>query len=507
MMNPPYDGDDIWGFSAHDTEQGHEMPDLRLSSSTGFFMPSVSDHFLPAEVMETDFRASTSLLTSNPTYIKPEIKTEYEDVGIPMQVVAMETFGALPPSNKKKRRREHDQVMEATIQYGSGTGPQYTTPQSSSSSSSHHSPGDPSYGHHSLPQIGQDDYFFPDAIPDQQLTPVLPVDHILPLCQEFAQVREEVIALRAHQYRILKHEKSRVMELKETIRQLSARLQAIDDALNSIKCEALLHTSDINRMFWLQPDLQICRTQLELYMNEINHTLSPNEAWKCTELVLEEHPFPISLKQKENVPKVVVRLLTGACATITHVSAVEARVVSTSQGSPKPPEIINCTEKMKLTPYHREHPDANGPTDMGYTVVFEQLNFLTGTRMRDFCLQFSCKVSLGPGKSELSETAPTPPFVVYTNGNQWNDIEGILLRWEAFGGGSTAIWCRLANSLQRRYMLATMQNPNDPQRPLSRGDFNFLYQTKIDPKTGAKRQPFLAFTPSRTPPDSLSNEF
>lgn len=31
--------------------------------------------------------------------------------------------------------------------------------------------------------------------------------------------------------------------------------------------------------------------------------------------------------------------------------------------------------------------------------------------------------------------------------------------------------------------MATLQNPDEPQRPISRNDFNFLYQTKIDPKS------------------------
>jgi hypothetical protein len=492
-MNPPsFDGDDIWGFSSHDTDNAMELPDLRLSSSMGFYMPPQDgSHF---DVMEPDLRSSSSLMTSNPTYIKQE---DHQEIPIDPEhasMVAFETYGSLPPSNKKKRRRERDQVMEATIQYGTGSGPLITTPSSTSSSSSHRSGVEPGFASRAFEQGGGDDFFLVESLPEQQSVPVLPCDHIMPFVNEFSAVRDEVVELRAQQHRILNRERGRIDELKETIRSLSARLQAVEDEFANLRCQTLLHTADINRMFWLQPELNICRVQLELYMNEINHTLNPNEAWKCTELVLEEHPFPISLKQKENVPRVVVRLLTGACANVTHVSAVEARVVSlsTASGSPKPPEVINCTEKMKVTTYHRELPGATMTTtatngaDQGYTAVFEQLNFLSGTRMRDFSLQFSCKVSLGHGKSEFSETEPTPPFVVFTNGNQWNDIEGILLRWEAFGGGSNALWCRLANSLQRRYMLATMQSPDEPQRPLSHGDFTFLYQAKIvlSPKAG-----------------------
>lgn len=533
-MAGQFDGDDIWGFSAHDTSGQMDLTDsLRLSAGGYFLTSSTGEQIPPAELVgahmggaidengldmshlqavgqhphlmgdgslqtssyvmdshhltpdpeSSDLRFSTgvemNLTSSNPPYIKPE----YTSPGQAPATVAFETYGTLPPANKKKRRREHD-VIEATIQYGNGNGPVITTPQSVASSSSHHSGSEASYGSHGHDSNGQDDIVYVDNIPEQQQTPVLPRDHIQPYLDDFYDIRLNVIALRPQQYRILKQEKSRIGEQKETIQRLSARLQAIEEAFLALKTEAILHPSDINRMFCIQPDLHSCRVQLELYMNEINHTLSPNEAWKSTELVLEEHPFPISLKQKENVPKVVVRLLTGACTNITHVSAVEARVVSTSTGSPKPPEMINYQEKMRLTAYHREAEQAqqNEAGGQGYTAVFENLNFLTGTRMKDFSLVFTCKVSLGGGKSEFNETIPTPPFVVFTNGNQWNDIEGILLRWEAFGGSSTTVWCRLANSLQRRYIMATMQLPEEPQRPLSRSDFTFLFQTKIDPK-------------------------
>ena len=470
-----------------------------MSSSLGFYLPPVSGENGSFEVpsMDADLRVSSSLLSSNALMVVPEFKPDSVVDMSQAPALALESFGALPPSNKKKRRRERDQVMEATIQYGNGSGPLITTPSSTSSSSSHRSPVEPHYGGRTVDPSSQDDFFHVDSLPEQQLTPVLPRDHIMPYVTEFYDIRQAVVALRVQQYRILKQEKNRIGELKETIRDLSARLQAVEEKFNHLRCQALLHTADVNRIFWIQPELNICRVQLELYMNEINHTLSPNEAWKCTELVLEEHPFPISLKQKENVPRVVVRLLTGACANVTHVGPIEARVVTLSQSSPKPPEIINYTEKMRPAAYHGETPDANGPTDSGYIAVFEQLNFLTGTRMRDFSLQFSCKVSLGPGKSELSETEPTPPFVVFTNGNQWNDIEGILLKWEAFGGSSNALWCKLANALQRRYMLATMQNPDDPQRSISRSDFIFLFQTKIDSKAGTPH-PHLFFTCSHT---------
>ena len=139
---------------------------------------------------------------------------------------------------------------------------------------------------------------------------------------------------------------------------------------------------------------------------------------------------------------------------------------------------------MSQAQYHPNNQSEGAPYEIGYICTFENINFATGTRMRDFSLQFSCNVNLGSGKFENCETEPSPPFIVYTNGNQWNDIEGILLRWEAFSGNSSAIWCKLCNALQRRYIMATLQDPDNPQRPLGRGDFNFLYQTRIEPKSG-----------------------
>lgn len=77
------------------------------------------------------------------------------------------------------------------------------------------------------------------------------------------------------------------------------------------------------------------------------------------------------------------------------------------------------------------------------------------------------------------ETAPTKPIIVKTNENQWEESEGILLKYESFNNKNQCSWYQFANTLQKRYLLATKQNFSNPLRPLSIEDFNYISRYKL----------------------------
>lgn len=42
-------------------------------------------------------------------------------------------------------------------------------------------------------------------------------------------------------------------------------------------------------------------------------------------------------------------------------------------------------------------------------------------------------------------------------------------------------WCKFANALQRRYLIATKQDRQAPLRPLALQDMNYIFQAKFNP--------------------------
>jgi hypothetical protein len=91
-------------------------------------------------------------------------------------------------------------------------------------------------------------------------------------------------------------------------------------------------------------------------------------------------------------------------------------------------------------------------------------------------------VHMGNLKTTVESNA-SEPVIVKTNENQWQESEGILLKYEAFGNGNEVNWGRFANALQRRYLSATKQDRLNPVRPLTIQDLWYLYHIKFTANT------------------------
>lgn len=118
--------------------------------------------------------------------------------------------------------------------------------------------------------------------------------------------------------------------------------------------------------------------------------------------------------------------------------------------------------------------------------VFNDLKFPSGTRLKTVRLRFSAKITIIEETTQKAslvqlETAiPSNPILVKTNENQWGEAEGLLLKHSIFESAQQqAPWCRFANWLQRRYLMATKQNLQNPQRPLTPEDFLYISRLKF----------------------------
>jgi hypothetical protein len=88
------------------------------------------------------------------------------------------------------------------------------------------------------------------------------------------------------------------------------------------------------------------------------------------------------------------------------------------------------------------------------------------------------EVHMGNIKTVI-ESNSSEPVIVKTNENQWQESEGVLLRYEAFGNSMEVTWGKFANALQRCYLSATKQDRQNPVRPLTVQDLCYLYHIKF----------------------------
>jgi hypothetical protein len=178
---------------------------------------------------------------------------------------------------------------------------------------------------------------------------------------------------------------------------------------------------------------------------------------------------------------ITIRLLTGAACNVWPAGSVTAVLVTdwstrSKKGLPTV-QVLNNVKEL----------DGNS-----LTVQFTELLFPQGTRKKTIHLKFqvSAQIQL-PGASKPLlyhlESPATPPFIVKTNENQWDESEGLLLKSEVFAPPSTtteSTWCQFCNALQRRYLLATKQDPLAPIRPLALQDMHYLFQVKFSSNIG-----------------------
>ena len=162
--------------------------------------------------------------------------------------------------------------------------------------------------------------------------------------------------------------------------------------------------------------------------------------------------------------ELVVQLLTAANTQVVHCSPVTATIiVENTQGRSEQNAISNDTQPLDATSHKAKFP----------------LLFQEGTRKNAAEIRFSVDLQVLQSGQQmnctLESTENSAPFVVMTNQKQFEGCERTLLFRDAFRGQLEIPWCQFANVLQRQFIRATKQDPQNPTRCLSKYDITYLH--------------------------------
>mmetsp|Transcript_16692 Transcript_16692/g.23195 ORF Transcript_16692/g.23195 Transcript_16692/m.23195 type:complete len:592 (-) Transcript_16692:663-2438(-) len=267
-------------------------------------------------------------------------------------------------------------------------------------------------------------------------------------------------------------------------KEVKSAIEMCDKQLNYLLDTQFLDSAEMHQLLQAQSQLAILIKQLELYIQEL-YSLKSDSFLPSFALVILSQPFPDSVKQNKSIDEpVTVKLLTGA--------KFDSRPNSASVRA----EIINVNSKNKKMAVGIENGEKLINAETGIA-TFNDLKFPNGTRLKSIRVKFTSKITVQDSKQHIHhlsiETNPTNPIVVKTNENQWHEAEGILLKKTAFGGQLEIYWPRLANWVQRRYLIATKQNLQTPVRPLSSYDLHYMHRLKFENKPVISQKDFDNF--------------
>lgn len=221
-------------------------------------------------------------------------------------------------------------------------------------------------------------------------------------------------------------------------------------------------------LFFELRSLDMLETELGLVLGNIRNVTAA-----C--LVIVQQPFPKCVTYKKAIGSgITVRLV---CGPMTELELLPAGPVIAEVLVEAPPPQKSKRGAAKVEPIIMQNDSKNLENGIA---LFNELTFMTGTRKKTIRLRFKVAMRDSKGRVVQVESNPTSPFVVETNaGIQWVDAEGALLRHETFLGQPQAHWFQFANTLQRRYLIATKQDRLNPIRPLSAFDLAWLYHAKF----------------------------
>lgn len=269
----------------------------------------------------------------------------------------------------------------------------------------------------------------------------------------------------------IRREAFQVLEREQ--REMKNMLEWADKQLTTLIDTVILDPQEMHLLLQLQQDLFEKMKQLELYHIELQGFQQEN-ALPALALVIVSQPFPESVKQHKSIEEpITARLLTGAKCDIKPNTVVRAEIINFSSNSNK----AKKNSSLALENAEKQMSE-NG------VIRFTDLKFPTGTRLKSIRIKFTCRINVTDSNGQIHsitvESNPSNPIVVKTNENQWYEAEGILLQKASFGNATEITWQRLANWLQRRYLMATRQSLQTPIRPLSHHDFNYIHKLKFD---------------------------
>jgi len=305
------------------------------------------------------------------------------------------------------------------------------------------------------------------------LTSNAQVQHVLPQASvQLKEIKSDISNLKFVQLSFFNSgcNQNAKVEVKQLQNAARKKLEGLWGTLETLSNDYILDPSEVYQWFNIRREVELLETQLKLYEQEIDQPQNPAMA-----LIITKQPFPISVKQKKELEESVqVQIFTGA-ASGSNIRVTQP-VIASVIGESVPSSRAKKNKQLSVANNQQRMNDK-------FCATFTGLKFPEGTRKKVIRVKFSgtVQVTLPNGNIQdiLLDSAPTAPIIVKTNENQWDEAEGILLNKLVFGDSEQVSWCRFCNILQHRYLQATKQDPQNPERPLYLPDFNYMFQCRF----------------------------
>jgi len=178
-------------------------------------------------------------------------------------------------------------------------------------------------------------------------------------------------------------------------------------------------------------------------------------------LAILSQPSPaVLMRGKPLEETITVQLLLESTITIESVSDVKLMALISDKSQAKNAQDIE-PESAKLN--HQ------------YQAKFK-VKFNNGSRKNIALIKFGVQVKIAGGPLLILESVPSNPYVVITNEVQYEESDGLLLKY-AFGKQTEISWFLFSNRLQKHFLVATKQDILNPKRILSTYDLQYLQAT------------------------------
>jgi EF-hand fold domain/STATa Immunoglobulin-like domain len=224
-------------------------------------------------------------------------------------------------------------------------------------------------------------------------------------------------------------------------------------------------------------------------------------AQQCFPMVLTKRKAGIIKKDTSDDAPTVVRLLLGASARIQSMSEVTATVMFDAP----PPVAKGKNAAVARRDLELDHvqlqPDQSGDQESDSMSGEVNLVFLNGTRKAQAQVKFSVELRTTDAPEQLLrlESHPTRPLVVITNECQFEESDGLLLRNSLFpvpedGGAPEHVpWFFVANRLQLHFLRATRQELGNPNRYITRPEFDYMHRRFFEQSSSISVEQFDTF--------------
>jgi len=227
--------------------------------------------------------------------------------------------------------------------------------------------------------------------------------------------------------------------------EMVGRFKAMNAQIEELDRDHILMPDELRILSELRQESYITCEQLNLYLLEAQQVISAGGGRPSTciaSLVITSQPFPLVISKGKLVDTPLnVVILTGAVQELKQTQHFMP-IITTDPPTKSVAQNIVMVVKEDAT---------------GSNATQLKLKMMNGSRMMPVMLKMSIAVAY-PTASIMLESQCSHPFIVITNENQYEESNGSLLKYLAFGPKSDTPWTKFANELQRHFVQGTKQD-------------------------------------------------